>query len=109
MEKVATQPLLAKWKAAIVKYVRAGVPDLTNRQMAMLLVLHFDGPQTVRGLAKVLRVSKPVVTRGLNTLSALRFARRERSQTDKRDVIVFETPEGAEFLKGIGQFAGAPI
>jgi DNA-binding MarR family transcriptional regulator len=105
MERSANQPLLSKWKDTIVTYVRAGVPDLTNRQLAMLLLIHFDGPQTVRALAKKLRVSKPVVTRGLNTLAGLRLTRRVRSEKDKRDVLAFETAEGAEFLRGLGHLA----
>ena len=62
--------------AATVKLVRSGEPDLTNRQMALLMLVYLTpGPHTVRGLAKVLGVSKPVVTRALNTLGALGYLR----------------------------------
>ena len=92
---------LSGWMRALVAYVRSGVPDLTNRQMALLMIVYLTpGPHTVRGLARVLGVSKPVVTRALNTLGALGYLRRERDQDDRRNVFVVRTGSGAEFLEG---------
>ena len=69
---------LTGWMKALIAYVRSGEPDLTNRQMALLMLVYLTpGPHTVRGLARVLGVSKPVVTRALNTLGALGYLRRE--------------------------------
>ena len=93
--------LLAGWMRALIAYVRSGEPDLTNRQMALLMLVYLTpGPHTVRGLAKVLGVSKPVVTRALNTLGALGYLRRERDQDDRRNVFVVRTSTGADFLEG---------
>lgn len=92
---------LSGWMRALVGYVRSGEPDLTNRQMALLMIVYLTpGPHTVRGLAKVLGVSKPVVTRALNTLGALSYLRRERDQDDRRNVFVVRTQIGADFLEG---------
>ena len=92
---------LAGWMRALIAYVRSGEPDLTNRQMALLMLVYLTpGPHTVRGLAKVLGVSKPVVTRALNTLGALGYLRRERDQDDRRNVFVVRTSNGAECLEG---------
>ena len=92
---------LAGWMRALIAYVRSGEPDLTNRQMALLMMVYLTpGPHTVRGLAKVLGVSKPVVTRALNTLGALGYLRRERDQDDRRNVFVVRTSNGANFLEG---------
>src|SRR6476469_605207 len=92
---------LAGWMKALIAYVRSGEPDLTNRQMALLMLVYLTpGPHTVRGLARVLGVSKPVVTRALNTLGALGYLRRERDQDDRRNVFVVRTNSGAEFLEG---------
>jgi len=89
------------WMKALIAYVRSGEPDLTNRQMALLMVVYLTpGPHTVRGLAKTLGVSKPVVTRALNTLGALGYLRRERDQDDRRNVFVVRTSNGADFLEG---------
>src|SRR5206468_10501286 len=91
---------LTGWMKALIAYVRSGEPDLTNRQMALLMLVYLTpGPHTVRGLARVLGVSKPVVTRALNTLGALGYLRRERDQDDRRNVFVVRTSNGADFLR----------
>jgi DNA-binding MarR family transcriptional regulator len=96
---------LASWKNTLIDYVRSGEPDLTNRQMALLMLVYLDpGPHTVRGLARALNVSKPVVTRALNRLGALGYLRRQRDDTDKRNIFVARTPEGADFLAEFGHF-----
>jgi DNA-binding MarR family transcriptional regulator len=100
-----SDPSLDQWKSTLIDYVRSGEPDLTNRQMALMLLVYLDpGPHTVRGLARALNVSKPVVTRALNRLGALSYLRRQRDETDKRNIFVARTPEGAEFLAEFGQF-----
>jgi len=92
------------WMATLVDYVRSGHEDLTNRQMALLmLVYRTDGPHTVRGLARELSVSKPVVTRALNRLGALGYLARQRDDHDRRNVFVATTQAGAKFLDDFGQ------
>ena len=98
---------LSSWKNTLIDYVRSGEPDLTNRQMALLMLVYLDaGPHTVRGLARALNVSKPVVTRALNRLGALGYLRRQRDDTDKRNIFFAQTSEGANFLEEFGQFIG---
>ena len=90
---------LSGWMRTLVGYVRSGHPDLTNRQMALLLLVYLTpGPHTVRGLAQLLGVSKPVVTRALNTLGALGYLRRQRDEADRRNIFVAPTDVGAQFL-----------
>lgn len=104
LQPKARQPL-AGWMSSLVDYVRSGEPDLTNRQMALLLVVYLNsGPHTVRGLARALNVSKPVVTRALNRLGALGYLRRERDERDRRNIYVTRTTEGANFLEEFGHF-----
>src|SRR4029453_18766839 len=96
---------LSAWMRALIDYVRSGEPDLTNRQMALLMLVYLDpGPHTVRGLARALNVSKPVVTRALNRLGALGYLRRQRDDSDKRNIFVVRTAEGADFLAEFGNF-----
>lgn len=103
---IATPPL-TRWMNTLIDYVRSGEPDLTNRQMALLLVVYLSpGPHTVRGLARALNVSKPVVTRALNRLAGLGYLRRQRDDSDKRNIFVARTTEGAGFLEGFGHFVG---
>lgn len=101
------RPEAVSWMNALVDYVRSGQPDLTNRQMALLLVAYMrPGPHTVRGLARELNVSKPVITRALNRLGALGYLRRQRDQNDKRNIFIAQTSEGADFLEEFGQLIG---
>ena len=98
---------LTRWMNTLIDYVRSGEPDLTNRQMALLMVVYLSpGPHTVRGLARALNVSKPVVTRALNRLGSLGYLRRQRDDTDRRNIFVARTTEGADFLEEFGQFVG---
>ena len=84
----------------LISYVRSGQPDLTNRQMALMLLVYLTpGPHTVRGLAHILGVSKPVITRALNTLGTLGYLRRVRDEADRRNVFVAKTSLGQEFLE----------
>ncbi len=87
------------WRGALLRYVQSGHPDLTNRQMALILVVGQEpAPHTVRGLAARLQVSKPVVTRALDSLTALGLAARLIDPSDRRSVLVELTPDGVRFL-----------
>ena len=104
IERPGLQPL-GQWMRTLVDYVRSGKPDLTNRQMALMMTVYIgQGPHTVRGLAEALHVSKPVITRALNKLSALGYLRRERDAADRRNIFITRTPKGAEFLDAFHHF-----
>ena len=63
----------------LVRGVAADQPDLTMRQLAVLLTVYITAPpHTVRGLAANLNISKPAVTRALDRLSDLGLARTVR-------------------------------
>ncbi len=92
------QPLAA-WMNMLIDYVQSARPDLTNRQMALMMVVYLlPGPHTVRGLAARLRVAKPVVTRALNTLGSLGYVRRQKDEVDRRNIFIQQTPSGLAFL-----------
>ena len=87
------------WRTASVASVRRDGPDLTARQMALLLTVYLiPPPHTVRGLAEALRISKPAVTRALDRLSALGYVRRRPDETDKRSVLVQRTVKGLSLI-----------
>ena len=95
---------LKSWMDTLISYVKSGQPDLTNRQMALLLLVYLTpGPHTVRGLAHLLGVSKPVITRALNTLGSLGYLRRVRDEADRRNVFVARTSGGQDFLEGFNR------
>ena len=91
----------------LIDYVHSGRPDLSNRQMALLMIVYIlPGPHTVRGLSARLRVSKAVVTRALNTLEALRYLRRLKDYADLRNIFIGRTPQGVAFLKAFADMLG---
>lgn len=99
-----TTDYLRVWKNALVDIVRSDRPDLTNRQLAVLMIVYLDaGPHTVRGLAARIKVAKPVITRALNTLEAHGFVRRKKDMTDRRNLFVQRTVAGAVYLSEIGE------
>jgi DNA-binding MarR family transcriptional regulator len=59
----------------------------------------------VRGLARDLAMSKPAVSRALDTLGRLDFLRRKRDQADRRSVLVQRTVKGSDFLREFGDLA----
>lgn len=92
------------WRRTIVTGVRRKAPDLSSRQMAMLLTIYLmPPPHTVRGLALQLMISKPAVTRGLDKLSALELVRRKTDPTDRRSILVQRTVRGSVFLREYGE------
>ncbi len=95
-----TNPRMLKvWREAHRACVRSDDPDLTSRQMSVLLSVYMsEPPHTVRGLATDLNIAKPVITRALDTLSKLGFIRRKKDPTDGRSILVQRTVKGAVFL-----------
>jgi DNA-binding MarR family transcriptional regulator len=78
-------------------------PDLTLRQLSILLAVYLEPPpHTVRGLAAKLGVAKPVVTRALDTMAGLGLVARRRDQADRRNVLVQRTVAGALYLDNLG-------
>ena len=90
---------LELWRHALVASVRGDAPDLSARQMALMLSVYLgDAPHTVRGLALALKISKPAVSRALDRLGELGYIRRQRDDLDRRNVLVQKTADGAGFL-----------
>ena len=78
-------------------------PDFTLRQIAILLTIYLDPPpHTVRGLAKKLMVTKPVITRALDTLGKYELVTRRRDEHDLRNVIIQRTVKGALYVEALG-------
>ena len=99
MSEKTDQRLLRWWRQALLDSVRSDDPDLTMRQMALLLTVYMtEPPHTVRGLARELNVAKPVVTRALDTLGQKGYVKRKRDDTDKRNVLIQRTVKGAVYL-----------
>ena len=94
---------LKLWHGLTLDLVRASQPDLSARQLAILLTIYLEPPpHTVRGLARRLCVTKPVITRALDTMAKLNLTARRRDEVDRRNVIVQRTVDGALFVERLG-------
>lgn len=94
---------LGLWHSVSLAQVRVDSRDLTLRQLAILLHVYLvPPPHTVRGLAATLGVTKPVITRALDTMGALGLVDRVRDDRDRRNVIIKRTVEGALYLEKLG-------
>ena len=96
--------LLSVWCGAISQFVASDSPDLSTRQLAIMLNVYLrPGPHTVRGLAETLNISKPAVSRALDALGSRGLARRQRDEADRRNVIVQRTEAGLACLSGFAE------
>ncbi len=108
--ELTTQQALNAWRAALVHSVRGDGPDLSSRQMSLLLTVYLVSDQhTVRGLAVTLGISKPAVTRAIDALSTLGVLRRAPDPRDRRSVLVQRTVKGSVFLSEFADSVAASI
>ncbi len=97
---LTAEQVLRLWHDVGLEQVRERRPDLTTRQMTILLTVYLEPPpHTVRGLAARLAVTKPVITRALDTMGRLGLVKRRRDDSDRRNVFVQRTVEGSLFLE----------
>ncbi len=80
-----------------------GMADLSMRQLSILLIVYLETPpHTVRGLAYRLNVTKPVITRALDTMGKAGLLTRRRDTQDGRNVIIQRTVAGALYVERLG-------
>ncbi|MEN3930102.1 MarR family transcriptional regulator [Microvirga sp. W0021] len=84
------------WHDVNLSLVHDEGQNFSARQWAILLTIYLEPPpHTVRGLAHKLNVTKPVITRALDTLGAADLVSRRRDKEDGRNVIIQRTVKGA--------------
>jgi len=108
MPPIHPQIALELWRLAVVESVRRDAPDLSARQLAVLLTVYkTEPPHTIRGLAAALNVAKPAITRAVDRLSRLGLMRRRRDEADRRNVLLQRTVRGSVFLSEFGDIIAA--
>lgn len=92
--------LLQRLRGATVAMVRSDAPDLSARQLGVLLTVYLaEGPHTVRGMAAALNVSRPAITRALDRLGEFDLVRRKVDPLDRRSVLAQRTLKGAAYVR----------
>ena len=104
---LSTAQALTLWHDVALAMVRDDEPDLSVRQMSILLTIYLEAPpHTVRDLAKKLGVTKPVITRALDTMGKLELVSRRRDEKDRRNVLIQRTVKGALYLERLADTIG---
>ncbi len=97
-------PALASWKDAVVVWVRGDWPDLTARQLALLLIVALEpGEHGVRDLAARLGVATAIVSRVLDRLGHLGLVVRRTDRRDRRNVFAVATTTGRRFVDNFAE------
>lgn len=95
---------LGLWLNVTSQSVKSSGPDLTARQMAMMLTVYLEqGPHTVRALAKKLNVGKPVIVRAIDALSDGGLLKRVPDPHDRRNVFIEGTNAGSLHLSQLAR------
>jgi DNA-binding MarR family transcriptional regulator len=99
---------LQLWHDVALAQVKDDEPDLSIRQICILLTIYLEAPpHTVRDLAHKLTVSKPVITRALDSMGKLGLVTRRRDDDDKRNVLIQRTVKGALYLERLSDLIAA--
>ncbi len=95
------------WHDVHLALVHDDEPDLSVRQMTVLLTIYLEAPpHTVRGLAAKLHVTKPVITRALDSMGKHGLVSRRRDDKDRRNVLVQRTVKGVLYLERLADLIG---
>lgn len=101
--ELTSSEALNLWHRVALAQVHADAQDLTLRQTAILLHIYLvPPPHTVRGLASTLGVTKPVITRALDSMGQMGLVERIRDDRDRRNVVIKRTVVGALYLEKLG-------
>ena len=104
---LTTAQALTLWQNVALAMVQDDEPDLSVRQMSILLTIYLEAPpHTVRDLAKKLGVTKPVITRAMDTMGKLELVSRRRDEKDRRNVLIQRTVKGALYLERLADTIG---
>src|SRR5207237_3182738 len=104
---ISAAQALRLWHDVNLHMVRDDEPDLSVRQISILLTVYLEAPpHTVRDLARKLGVSKPVITRALDSMGKLELLSRSRDEKDRRNVLVQRTGKRALYLERLADTIG---
>lgn len=101
-EPAADNAAVDMLRETMVALVRDDTRDLSARQLAVFLTAYLvEGEHTVRGLAALLNISKPAITRAIDRLETDELARRQVDPKDRRSVLLRRTLKGTAYLRTV--------
>lgn len=93
-------------RGTMLELVRRNGRDLTARQLTTLLTVYlYDEVHSVSSLARMLNISRPGVTRILDRLVEAELVSRAEDPADRRRVLVYRTPSGAQYIRDFDEVA----
>ncbi len=96
------------WHDVALAQVLDDEPDLSVRQICILFSIYLEAPpHTVRALAQKLKVTKPVITRALDSMGKLGLVSRRRDEKDRRNVLIQRTVKGVLYLERLSDLITA--
>ncbi len=99
LSKPGNKEALLLWQRVLMENVRDDLPDLSQRQLVILLTITTQkGPHTVRGLAASMNIGKPAVVRAIDSLSRYKLAERMRDPKDRRNLHITPTINGVKMI-----------
>lgn len=110
MAAMTPMQALDLWRRTTVESVRRDGPDLSARQMALLLSVYLTPPpHTVRGISADFKVSKPAITRAIDRLEKLGLIRRKADESDRRSILLQRTVAGSVFLSDFAELVSGAV
>lgn len=88
-------------KNLLIKSVQSEYPNLSMRQLAVLLFLFENTDEdktTVKFLSELLNISKPAITRAIDRLEELGFVTRKVNKLDRRIIFVVLTDKVSDYV-----------
>ena len=108
LHPLTTAQSLRLWHDVGLAQVKHDEPDLSLRQITILLSVYLEPPpHTVRALAAKLIVSKPVITRALDAMGKQGLLTRRRDDADRRNVLIQRTVGGSLYLERLADLVSA--
>ncbi|MBM3584423.1 MAG: MarR family transcriptional regulator [Alphaproteobacteria bacterium] len=99
---------LDAWRRALVASLRLPGPDLSARQLAVLLQVYTQPPpHTVVALATAFDVPHQAISRAVAALERQGLVTRARDENDRRVVHVQTTVKGAVYLRDFADLIAA--
>ena len=86
---------------AMLTVTGSAYSTLTVRQLALMLALAESEPQSTRGMAQALAISKPAITRACNSLEQQNLINRDIDGKDARGRLLTLTTKGVEFIQTV--------